>query len=88
MPTQMVKERKICWPKPDATCIEGGCLYCEDGPWKSENAVRRFCMRAEHHGKELMNRGNGKTTKAMAAYEYGISHGWGNAPTRTVEKEV
>lgn len=25
-----IKKRRICWPNPDAVCLQGGCSYCND----------------------------------------------------------
>lgn len=82
----MVKQRKICWPKPDATCVEGGCLYCDQGQWVNISRLRAYCERLQAKGHELMNRGDGKTQPPMKAYQYGAEHGWGNAQTREVER--
>ncbi len=30
-----VKRRRICWPSPDAVCLQGGCLWCQDHPQRS-----------------------------------------------------
>lgn len=35
----MITERKICWPKPDGVCMQGGCGYCNDKPFRSIGEV-------------------------------------------------
>jgi hypothetical protein len=42
-----VRRRRICWPNPDKVCLEGGCLYCEDGPLTSLDNIRSY---ASSHG--------------------------------------
>jgi hypothetical protein len=65
--------RKICWPNPDATCLEGGCGYCMDGVWRSINTIRRYAEEASKTGDgTLANRGIGRTP-AMEAFLYGAT---------------
>lgn len=35
-------ERRICWPNPDEVCIEGGCIYCNDKPFKSVEEIEIY----------------------------------------------
>lgn len=73
-----IRQRRICWPEPDATCIEGGCSWCNDNPWRSVESIRRYCEKAG----TLRNRYGGTSQDAMQAFRYGESRGWNNAQTR------
>ena len=33
--------RRICWPTFDLTCLQGGCIYCDDNPYRAEAKIRR-----------------------------------------------
>jgi hypothetical protein len=66
-------KRRICWPNPDATCLEGGCCYCPDERPRSVNVIYKYVRRAG----TVRNRGNAKMVDAVAAFEYGETHGAG-----------
>ena len=72
-------KRRICWPTPDATCLHGGCGYCNDQPFKSLNVIRKYARQAGtvHH------RG-GRQVDAMQAYNEGLQAGFYNAETKGV----
>jgi hypothetical protein len=74
----MQQARRICWPNPDATCLEGGCGYCNDNPFRALTIIRAY---AESAG-QVRNRGNDKTQDAVDAYNYGYRHRFFNAETR------
>ncbi|HEX4502160.1 MAG TPA: hypothetical protein VH187_13570 [Scandinavium sp.] len=76
-------ERRICWPEFDATCLEGGCMYCNDNPFKSLNAIRSKVLKM----KVTHNRGDGKERDSMDALMYGIRHNFFNADTRPSKDE-
>lgn len=61
--------RRICWPNPDATCLEGGCGHCDEQPLRSIDKIRRYAERAG----ELQNRYGGKTKNALEAFLFGES---------------
>lgn len=61
----------ICWPFPDATCLEGGCIHCWDAPPRTRAEVMRYASQAG----QVPNRGNGKTKDAWTAWTWGLSHG-------------
>jgi hypothetical protein len=45
----------ICWPNPDQICLQGGCIYCADGPhsrWVAEHELDTFAA-AKGWGKDL-----------------------------------
>lgn len=42
----MITKRRICWPNPDATCLEGGCSYCNDYPYRGTSVIRRYAENA------------------------------------------
>lgn len=74
-------KRRICWPNPDATCLEGGCLHCNDYPLRSVSAIRRY---AQHAG-EVHNRAAGQKN-ALEAFKWGQRSGWPNIDQRPVVK--
>lgn len=39
------RQRMICWPDPDQICLQGGCIYCADGPathWVAEHELDTY----------------------------------------------
>lgn len=67
-----VKQRRICWPDPDATCLEGGCLYCEDHPFRNFGTITAWARKAG----QVPNRCGGKTQDAEVAWNYGLRNGF------------
>src|SRR4051794_35089413 len=67
----LVWQRRICWPDPDATCLDGGCGWCDQGKWIDLVTIERFA----HRAGVLQNRGAGEK-EAVQAYNYGLSHSW------------
>lgn len=61
---QMVR-RRICWPDPDAVCLQGGCTYCNDSRMRSLNAIRAYAEQRD--------------PKLRAAYWDGYDHHFYNA---------
>jgi hypothetical protein len=53
------KTRPICWPNPDEVCLQGGCIYCVEGPTKTEAQVRAYAA----------------TVNRMDAFDYGLRNG-------------
>jgi hypothetical protein len=72
-----VEERRICWPSPDATCLEGGCGYCNDSPFRKVSTIENYAKRAGI----VPNRGIGEK-QAIDAFRYGAGAGWNNAESR------
>lgn len=72
-----VVSRRICWPDPDATCLEGGCGQCNSHPFRSLTQIAEFAW----HAGEIPNRGVG-SKDAWSAYKYGERSGWPNVDTR------
>jgi hypothetical protein len=58
--------RPICWPAPDATCLEGGCVWCEHEPVRSWREIADYAATAG----QLPNRGGGHQD-SRAAFAYG-----------------
>ena len=56
---------KICWPNPDATCLEGGCVHCQDGKEKSVEQVERWAAKAG----QVSDRYGGGTKDALTAFQ-------------------
>lgn len=69
-----IVRRRICWPNPDATCLNGGCGYCNDSRFRSLNTIERFAKTAG----VLPHRGIGDDD-AWTAYTWGLSHHFCNA---------
>lgn len=65
----VITKRRICWPTPDATCLEGGCIHCDESPFRTLRKIRAY---AETAGT-LPNRGIGEQS-ALAAYEWGLDN--------------
>jgi hypothetical protein len=62
----MKQKRHICWPDPDATCLEGGCSHCIDHPERSVSEIELWAGRAG----QVRNRGNDETQDARTALAY------------------
>ena len=75
---RVIVKRRICWPNPDATCLEGGCSYCNGHDFQTVAAIRRY---AESAGV-LPNRAHGEQP-AIKAFHYGLQSGWNNVRIRT-----
>jgi hypothetical protein len=71
------EERRICWPDPDATCLEGGCVYCNENRFRKVSTIKRYAEKAG----VLPNRGTGEKD-ATEAFNYGFSRNWNNAEVR------
>jgi hypothetical protein len=79
-----VVSRKICWPNPDATCLHGGCGYCEDGKWKTLVELKLYADKAG----VLPHRGRGEE-RAIEAFVYGVINGFfGRVPLRTSKEAI
>jgi hypothetical protein len=37
-----VTSRRICWPDPDAVCLQGGCSYCNEGDFQTLRTIYRY----------------------------------------------
>lgn len=62
--------RRICWPNPDATCMEGGCIHCEDQPFVSGAKIAVYV----DMNPTLAHRGNGKVVKSEDAQAYSVTN--------------
>ena len=60
---------KICWPNPDATCLEGGCVHCQDGKEVSAEKVESWASKAG----QVKNRYGGSTKDALVALKGGVA---------------
>jgi hypothetical protein len=65
--TPTTRGRRICWPDPDATCLEGGCGWCQDNPVRSWSSIADYARTAG----QVPNRFGGKTKDAREAFAYG-----------------
>lgn len=73
-----ITHRRICWPNPDATCLNGGCSHCNGHLFIAVQVIRNY---AEQAGV-LPHRASGEED-AMKAFRYGELRGWNNAETRS-----
>jgi hypothetical protein len=73
-----IDERRICWPDPDATCLNGGCGWCNTYPFRKLSTIERYAARAG----VLPHRGNGEDD-AVVALRYGSNNDFFNVETRT-----
>lgn len=78
-----VDQRRICWPDPDWCCLEGGCGYCNMGPFKNIGEIQRY---AERIGVKTYD--DGATRDYKASFFWGRAWGWPNTEKRTVPKRV
>ena len=74
----MITKRRICWPNPDATCVEGGCSYCNEHPFRAITTIHRYCRSKV----SLQNRGNLEYVDSLEAYHYGLIRNWNNAESK------
>lgn len=81
--TREVEQRRICWPNPDLTCLEGGCGYCNKYRFRDTMSILRAIRRGE---VRQTNRGNGTAGDAMWSFRYGERHGWNNAESRVITR--
>ncbi|ANA86043.1 hypothetical protein BH766_gp74 [Gordonia phage Demosthenes] len=75
--------RRICWPNPDATCLEGGCGYCNDEKFQKLEDISDYAWnagRVHHRG--------GQSVDAWDAYNDGLGHGFWNAEVKYDNGEV
>lgn len=72
-----MKKRRICWPNPDATCLEGGCIHCNDHPFRSLKTIENYAIRSG----TLSNRATGQKS-AWAAWCIGLNNDFFNAETK------
>ncbi|QOP65418.1 hypothetical protein SEA_ROYALG_87 [Gordonia phage RoyalG] len=70
--------RRICWPNPDAVCLEGGCGYCNMSPYRDIEEIEAYARAAGDVG----NRGNNKLKPSWQAYTWGLERKFCNADVR------
>jgi hypothetical protein len=79
-------QRRICWPNPDCTCLEGGCGYCNEYRFRNVSSIERAVHRGEvqpHH------RGTGdRVYDPMIAFRNGERNDWHNAESRIYGEEA
>ena len=78
-----IEERRICWPNPDATCLNGGCIWCDTHPFRKLSTIERYARKAG----VLQHRGTG-SDDAVHAYRYGQLHNFFNVQTRTSRENL
>ena len=37
-----ITARRICWPQFDRVCLIGGCIYCNDHPYRTLTVIRKM----------------------------------------------
>jgi hypothetical protein len=79
-----IAERRICWPTPDATCLNGGCIWCDESPFRTLTTIERYARKAG----VLPHRGHGEDD-ALHAYQYGLRRDFFNrVETRTSRENL
>jgi len=73
----VITKRRICWPDPDATCLQGGCGYCNLSPYRSLTTIRAYARTAG----VLRHRGRGQED-ALSAFNYGLQHDFFNVDAK------
>ena len=74
---RVITHRKICWPDPDATCLNGGCGWCNEYPYRSMRTIMRFAKQAG----QIPHRGSGDDD-AYEALMWGVGYEFGNVDKR------
>jgi hypothetical protein len=72
-----IVSRRICWPTPDATCLNGGCGYCNDYPFRSMRVLVAYARRTGR----IHHRAAG-SEDATEALQYGLVRQFLNAEVR------
>ncbi|QDF18300.1 hypothetical protein SEA_DAKITI_87 [Gordonia phage Dakiti] len=72
--------RRICWPTPDATCLEGGCGYCNMEKFRAISTIENYARSAGM----VYHRG-GQQVDAWSAYVSGLGNGFFNADVKYKE---
>lgn len=72
-----ITHRRICWPDPDATCLHGGCQYCNEHPFRPLGQIASYARSAG----TLYHRGGGRQG-AWEAYCTGLDNQFYNAQTK------
>jgi hypothetical protein len=62
-------KRRICWPDPDLTCLQGGCLHCEDHPFRSRRTILDWVLQ---HPK-APHRNSPELGSTINAFSYGVT---------------
>jgi hypothetical protein len=77
-------ERRICWPNPDSTCLEGGCIHCIDAPFRTFTEIRLYVSRQG----SLPDRDLGRQKLAMVAWHDGLARNFHGADVRPTSTNV
>lgn len=75
--TKIIVARKICWPNPDATCLEGGCGYCNNYQFRKIEEIKEYAKNAGN----VNNRGIGNQD-AWKAFRTGFENDFYNATVK------
>lgn len=60
-------KRRICWPNPDAVCLEGGCIYCRDEAFQKITDIKKYCKNYDETCGEYRD-------SYVEALNYGLEH--------------
>lgn len=74
MTAKLMHRRRICWPNPDATCLHGGCGYCNDNRLRLLDSIEKYAKKA----RPVYHRG-GQVVDAYQAYKEGLRAHFYNA---------
>lgn len=78
--TLVDEQRRICWPDFDCTCLEGGCGYCNEHPFRSVSTIEGAI---ERDMGTSFNRGDGSPGDLRESLNWGMRHNWCNAESRS-----
>jgi hypothetical protein len=73
-----ITRRRICWPNPDATCLNGGCVHCNGYPFRALTTIRRWAEKAGPVDQRCKATGE----SAIEAFRWGERRDFANAETR------
>jgi hypothetical protein len=70
---KLAARRRICWPEPDGLCMQGGCIYCNFGAFRSVNIIRGYAARTEKDPQDriTVNTKGRVLTTLLEDFEYG-----------------
>lgn len=70
----MAEQRRICWPNPDAVCLQGGCGYCNTYRFRNVTSIEKWVDK--QHRPELTE-----------SFQYGQTNNWFNANSRSTNTQ-
>lgn len=72
--TYTIGERRICWPQPTDSCLNGSCGHCNEKPFRTLTSIEEYA-RAQDKA-------------AIASYEYGLANHFFLVETRASKPDL